>query len=710
MGAALGACTGRGTALESYGQGAWLGARHVGVGLAISVLHGVRVGTCDVTEGLAMMSLGGGVGAVLGGGGGALLGWLARGSRRPRRAALGGAALMILGSWGLSAWRFWSSPMVFAFDPFFGHLAGPLYDTVVDSVQPLLSYRVGTACSLLALGVLAAHLSRAPRLRCGWRSWPWALLGLAAGSLSLLHSASGPALGHWNTAQSIRDALGRQLDGERCHLYYSADVSRGAAELLGRECEQHLQELDAWFEEPFTGQVDVYLFANGYEKLRAMGAASTYIAKPWRREVYLQASGFPHPVLGHELAHVVAGAVGAGPLRVSGRWGGLIPDPGKIEGVATAASPDASADATLEQWSAALLELELLPPLRQIFALEFLSFNSSTAYTVAGAFVRFLHERWGAGAVRRWYAGASLESVTGLSLEALERAWRADLAQVQLSPSLLAAARARFERPSIFGRRCPRVVDRLDGEANARLNARDGEGARARYERLLGLDPGHYWARLGLVRCAQLRGEGEAATTQLLALAGSDALTSLQRAGALEALGDQELALEHYDNAARHYEAALPQLVGEDRLRTLEVKLDAARQAHTEPGRVAARAVAALLIGDLQRGRESLLTGQRLAEWATVAPEEGLPHYLLGRGYLSAERYELAAQELELALARRLRSERVQREALRLRLVTACALRDREAVTRAEVAWRALPSSPMAQREAVERLARRCLQ
>ena len=42
-----------------------------------------------------------------------------------------------------------------------------------------------------------------------------------------------------------------------------------------------------------------------------MGAADTYIAKPWRREVYVQAAGYPHPVLGHELMHVLAGVLRA---------------------------------------------------------------------------------------------------------------------------------------------------------------------------------------------------------------------------------------------------------------------------------------------------------------------------------------------------------------------------------------------------------------
>ncbi len=58
-----------------------------------------------------------------------------------------------------------------------------------------------------------------------------------------------------------------------------------------------------------------------------MGAADTFIAKPWRREVYVQAGGYPHPVLGHEVMHVIAGAFARGPFRIAGGAGGLLPDP-----------------------------------------------------------------------------------------------------------------------------------------------------------------------------------------------------------------------------------------------------------------------------------------------------------------------------------------------------------------------------------------------
>ena len=65
-----------------------------------------------------------------------------------------------LGGVAIGFWRFYTSPMVFGFDPFVGYFAGPLYDTVVDPGVRLMSYRVGSLASLPAAAVLAFYLDR----------------------------------------------------------------------------------------------------------------------------------------------------------------------------------------------------------------------------------------------------------------------------------------------------------------------------------------------------------------------------------------------------------------------------------------------------------------------------------------------------------------------------------------------------------------------
>ncbi|HEY1536235.1 MAG TPA: hypothetical protein VGF76_19575, partial [Polyangiaceae bacterium] len=483
----------RGTPLEAFGlglkRGFWLSA----LGLLIVLCHGLRVGFCDAAWGIELYLLAPLPGALLAGVWGAAVGICARRVRlgwRLRTACILGALSAPLLGIGVSLGRFYTSPMVFAFDPFFGYFAGPLYDTVIDAFWGLATYRAGSLLSLLSVGCLAAHFDENLRFTGFRRSW-LAGVGVAAALGSALLIGNGTTLGHFSTRSSIEAALGQQVYGARCDVKYSSGILRRDALLFARDCDAELRADEAYFEIQAPPRVTAFLFANEAEKGRLMGASSTYIAKPWRHEIYVQYSAYPHPVVGHELAHVVAGSFGVGPFRVSGPWGGWIPDPGRIEGVAVAASPNDNDDFTLDEWAKTLLDLSLLPPLESVFRLGFLGQNSSTAYTVAGAFMHWFHDRYGASALRRWYGGEPIERVVGKNFGELEAAWRADLSRVQVAPALLNEARVRFDRPALFGRHCPRIVDRLNGVANQKLGSADTAGARRALGELLRLDP-HY--------------------------------------------------------------------------------------------------------------------------------------------------------------------------------------------------------------------------
>jgi tetratricopeptide (TPR) repeat protein len=665
--------------------------------------HGLRVGICDATWGLELYLLGPLPGALLAGVWGAAVaraaGRFKSGWRRGMVCFLGALSAPLVGI-GVSLWRFYTSPMVFAFDPFFGYFAGPLYDTVIDAFWTLATYRAGTLLTLLGLGAAAAHFDEELCFR-GFRGRGWlsavAMCALA-GSTALL--CNGAALGHYSTRATITAALGQELSGTRCDVKYSSGILRRDALLFARDCDAELAADEAYFEAQGPARVTAFLFANEAEKGRLMGASSTYIAKPWRREIYVQYAAYPHPVVGHELAHVVAGSFGEGPFRVSGPFAGLLPDPGRIEGLAVAASPNDNDDFTLDEWAKTLLELGLLPPLESVFRLDFLGQNSSTAYTVAGAFVHWLHDHFGAAAVRRWYAGEPIERVVGKNFAELERAWRADLNSVQVAPALLNEARVRFDRPSLFGRHCPRVVDRLNAVASQKLGSADTAGARAALTQLLRLDPHHTAAKFELAACEVKDGDERAALLAYATLAASPA--QLERAGALEAEADVELRAGRIADARRDYDAVAVIVADEDRLRTLDVK----RSPENDTER---RAIVDLLIGDPILGAAFEVAAPRLADWATAEPENGLPSYLLGKNLFGRGRFADAAEYLDAALAKKLSLPRVRREAWRTRLILACAVGDGAAEARALSALRADDGLSPARRATVERLARRCI-
>ena len=710
----------RGWPSLALGRGVAFGAVLALAGALVTTLHGLHAGFCDAPLGYELWATGPGPGSVMGGAWGAAAGLCSLRFRRARLAAVLVALAGPLGSIGVGVGRFYTSPMVFGFDPFVGYFAGPLYDTVIDPGTRLLSYRFGSLASLLGVAVLAWHLELDERARFVLvsRGRPGLVTaGALALGLSLAVTLSGPRLGHYHTTRSIEEGLGRMLSVGRCQVVYSAALPKADAERLGRECSGHLPEIERYFDVRGPERVKVFLFASDAEKGAYMGATHTYIAKPWRDEIYIQAAGFPHPTLGHELAHVVAGRLAVGPFRVAGPLGGWIPDPGRIEGYAVAASPGEDEDFTLLEWSRAMLDMKLLPDLESVFRLGFLAQSHGTAYTVAGAFVSWLHDHYGSRTLRDWYRGEPLERASGgKPFAVLQREFREDLTKLSLRPELLAMAKARFDRPSIFGRVCPRRIDRDLGIAEQRLGAGDTRGAREAYQALLRLEGDNTRARFGLVQCDLREGQLQQALKRYDALVADPRLSVLERAGALEGRGDAWVMAGDPVAAVRSYDSVRKLDADEDRQRSLEVKVQAAF-AEQRSG------LRALLIGEPKLGPSWDEAAPLLG--ADAAAGDPLAEYLVGRNLwlhgraAAALRYLDAALDSNPPVARDARYSwppaiSVVREALRLRLLIACSEPSDgqpERLRRATQDARRLAEDtgmPAAKKEATLRLAQRC--
>lgn len=679
-------------ALEAgVSRGALLGL----VALLASVVHGIRTGFCSFFDGLELFVLGPLIGSIAAGAWGASAMWLSRGRRRGLSLALAGAAP--LASMLVSATRFYTSPLVFAFDPFVGFFSGALYDTVIDGVDRLYSYRVGTACSLLFAGGVAAHLELRPARPRPIVSVLTALSFVGSVAITL----AGPQLGHWHTAATIQEELGARLSSERCDVVYPATMRPSDAQLFARDCDRDVEMVAAYLGVARPPRVLAYLFADSSQKRRLMGAADTYIAKPWRREVYVQASGYPHPVLGHELAHVVAGSLGRGPFRVAGHLGGLLPIPGLIEGIAVAASPDDDELSPLA-WSKAMLDLGLLPRLESLFSLGFLTQDAGRAYTVAGAFVGLVRERHGVAALGRWYGGESLEAVTGMSWAAHEAAFREHIAALTLPPEALALGKARFDRPAVFGRRCPHEIDALTRKAQGKLASGDVAGALELADELVTRERKNAGARLLREVCLERKGDVARASNELEALAADEGAGRIARNRATERLGDLAFVRGDVAEATRRWQETRSHVLDEDHLRTLDVKLHVADTGH------GGDAVRHLLLGMPETGTDVVRASEELGRWAERQPDDGLPRYLLGRNALSRGLYPRALELLREAATRRLEPLRVRREAGRQLVVVGCILGDR-AVVDEGLAMFAQTGAPPGNRQALlTSLAARC--
>jgi tetratricopeptide (TPR) repeat protein len=326
----------------------------------------------------------------------------------------------------------------------------------------------------------------------------------------------------------------------------------------------------------------------------------------------------------------------------------------------------------------------------------------NVAYTASGAFVGWVHDRFGSATVRAWYGGASLPRLTGSSWAELERDWHTELDRILLPDAARAQARAYFDHPAVFGRRCPHVVDGCKARGARLLSASDYTGAIEAYQEVLRLDPHDAGARLAIAR-AQLRSGAVAEGKEALhRLADDTSAPRVSRDRALEDSLDLALAEGDAERAAGGYTELLTRTVDEDQLRNLELKRASAKDER------ARRALVKLLIGGPGRVPNRLLAIEELRAWVDTPPVDGTPLYLLGRQFFGEGQLEEARDRLEGALAAPIVVPRVRIEAERLRLLVACNLGERDAARRAFEAYAAHPEVSSARREGARSLLERC--
>src|SRR5258708_7801558 len=237
-------------ALACVARGLRSGVLLAGIAFLVAMLHGVRVGICDFLGGTTFFALTAGSGALLGGLWGAVVAEVSRAARWKRLSVVLLAVAAPLAGIGLSVARFYGSPMIFAFDPFFGYFSGTLYDTIVDVRMELWTYRAGSAATLVGALLVASALERTREgmLRLssqgGSRRIACLVLGVASLVTSMMLSAQGATLGHWQTASTIASALGGRASGPRCDIVYPDSMLADQVTLLVRDCEQQLAAVE----------------------------------------------------------------------------------------------------------------------------------------------------------------------------------------------------------------------------------------------------------------------------------------------------------------------------------------------------------------------------------------------------------------------------------------------------------------------------------
>ena len=679
------------TVLGLAGAAALLALGLLLVPLLLVSANALRVRNCDWAFGFECFGWMTALSAMWAAGAGVACGLLA-GPRRVLSNAL--PHLFLVACVVHAVWRFYDAPPVFSYSPLAGFWSGNLYDENIQLGPPLFWSRAHQLSALLAVLALCAALVDVPsaRLRL-WGRRPAGVrfelaLCLAALVTAVAIRGSSGELGFALDADQVADALPGRHETAHFVIHYppGGDIERDIA-FIAEDHEFRLAQLGrALGVPPPAHKIDSFYFASADQKQALMGARNVYMAKPWREEIYLHHSPFPHQVVRHEIAHVVAGTFGDPLFRVSARPVLGLPvffNVGLIEGIAVAADwPDHFNRALTPHESVrAMVDMGLAPPLERLLSTGFFAFSSARSYTAAGSFVRYLLDRHGAERLRVLYrTGGDFSQAYGRAQADLIAEWQAMIGKVELAPGAAEVVRERFRRGGIFQRPCPHAI--ADKQRRAGELAGRGEMDEAiRLVRAICRDaPGEPNHEMDLADLYERAGRGKEAEAIYRRLASGDAHTSAVKAQAL--LGLARLAAR-----AGRWQAAIEEL---ERAGALPVEDDLLRQARAERMAAGHAGPAGPHLrayfwppGDPNAPVDPMAQLGRAAAAVAAEPGLALGHYLVGRNLTGRGAPAEAAASLGRALDLGLGDPLVTRECAEHLATSAYMAGDLAAVERA---------------------------
>jgi hypothetical protein len=607
--------------------------------LAIISANALRVRNCDFAAGLAWFAmlplLSAAMGTALGTAIGLLWPW--QRPLAPSLLALGG----VLASIGWGVWRFYSAPPIFGYDPFVGYFAGSLYDEELAISAAFGWARLYQATlAATALATVALFLDGGTlALRLRWRGrFGLALVVLGCALFAHGLHARRARLGFVLDGDDVARALGAEKRTEHFVLHYSPNGPYAKQIALDAvDFELRWRQLERLFGAAPAAPVHAFLFDSAGQKRALMGAAHTMVAKPWRREVYLQHEGWPAQTLMHELAHVFAGRFGDPLLAISRR--GLDVNVGLIEGVAVAASW-AGQPLTPHQVVKVLRDAKLVDErtLDQVMGPRFFGLNAGQAYNVAGSFCRFLLDTFGAAKLEQLYRNAGSDEAYrrtyDLEFAELRRQWLAMVDEQSVPQSEVALALDRLRHPSVFGKPCAHALALARQAAHQAAQSGDRARALLLFNQLCADDPRDVDGlvdALDATVAADARPEARAFAQRLLARAD---LNGILRAHAESALGDLALLDGAAIEARDHYQRALMLPADEAQSRLLTVK----RLVASWPAGPSRTAIAQLLVAPASE-RDSSVDLMSLRGLCDADPDRALYRYLLAKQLFARGRF-----------------------------------------------------------------------
>lgn len=556
-------------------------------------------------------------------------------------------ALILLAIIFYSLWKLYSGLPLFLYNPVIGFFPGPLYDEAVPVTQTLVIYRAIT----VLWGVLFLLLLKVLNGISFQRARAFDFISFVVVILVLIISYSYKnEIGFSYSRDYVKgEILPGSLETENFIIYYDPGTHKAEyIDLIAEDHEWRYKQLSEFLNLDSGDKIRSYIYPDVDTRKKIVGAGETTIANPVHKEIHLIYDSFPHPILKHELVHVMAGDFGSDYLKIS-------PKIGLLEGIAVAAAWNGNGY-TRHQWSKSIIENNMAPDIEDIIGFGFWYAPPRVSYTLMGSFSRYLIDTYGIENFKKLYKTGDF-TVYAKSLGELSSEWREFLNGVYTPEDAMAIAESKFGEPSIFEATCPRRVAALKTSGFKHFRDYDYYRALKKFEEALGYNGGDAVLLNGLSYSNYYGGNyGQVAipaeTTEHLPPVDRYILQNI-RANALWQTGGRAKALTIFQTLR---DKPLPEYLK----RELDIKISAIR----------AGGVTEEKIREFFGTRQKTVQVAALEELIRESPGYAPAYYLLGRMFFNNGQFDKALPYLTKARELGLGSEKLVLENLRILGIT----------------------------------------
>ncbi len=503
--------------------------------LLLSLANALFVKNCDIREGILFYTLNVIIGNILGG----LIAFhLHKRLKSPYIAWI----IILIFSILYRLYQLYIGPSISFYDHLWGFYSGAIYDEIVSVDQKIQVFRITTMALISLLFIFST----------GYKSSKIIIFCLIVTVSWLIFKGYDFPLYH--TYKQIRENLSQIAETKQYQIIYS-DQNTDEMILLAKDHAFRVYQLQQWFEDKHFDPFTTYVYDSSDQKAALMGARGTQITFPWRNEVHIQRSEFPHQVLKHEIAHVLAGKYSPSSLlHVPSK--NFIPQMAIIEGLAVAAAWDSN-DYDPHTWSKALLDLNILPKLEDILTPDgFLYSEASLAYTVAGSFIRYLKDTYGILKIRELYHSSDFENTFKKSLVSLESDWIKMIQTLPVNSNLIALAKEYFSEKSIFEKVCPHEIAKHSNWGWEAFEQHRFRKAYYHFEQCANYDHGNPKHLLDLLYTTSMAGAWEKSLSLAKEILSHPNVSVLDIFRTNMVLGDMYFFTNNFQWAKKHYHLA----------------------------------------------------------------------------------------------------------------------------------------------------------